>query len=104
MSAMDNLDTAVANQASCVPASHSARLAPAQKSLEQACTHLPDAVIRSAVDVKPIEALPEQENTMTSENKWTPEAIRALEPTTDLPTLGAIFECSRWKAYQMARH
>ena len=41
---------------------------------------------------------------MTSEDKWTPEAIRALGPTTDLPTLGAIFECSRWKAYQMARH
>ncbi len=40
---------------------------------------------------------------MTSENRWTPEAIRALGPTTDLPTLGAIFECSRWKAYQMAR-
>ena len=40
---------------------------------------------------------------MTSENKWTAEAIRALGPTTDLPTLGAIFECSRWKAYQMAR-
>ncbi len=41
---------------------------------------------------------------MTSENRWTPEAIRALGPTTDLPTLGTIFECSRWKAYQMARH
>ena len=41
---------------------------------------------------------------MTSENRWTQEAIRALGPTTDLPTLGAIFECSRWKAYQMARH
>jgi hypothetical protein len=40
---------------------------------------------------------------MTSESKWTPEAIRALGPTTDLPTLGAIFECSRWKSYQMAR-
>ena len=40
---------------------------------------------------------------MTSENTWTPEAIRALGPTTDLPTLGSIFECSRWKAYQMAR-
>jgi hypothetical protein len=104
MSAVDNLDTAVDNPASCVPALHSARLAPAQKSHQQACTHMPDAVICSAVDVKPIEALPEQENTMTSENKWTPEAIRALEPTTDLPTLGAIFECSRWKAYQMARH
>ena len=32
---------------------------------------------------------------MTSDSKWTPEAIRALGPTTDLPTLGAIFECSR---------
>ena len=41
---------------------------------------------------------------MTSKGKWTPEAIRALGPTTDLPTLGAIFECSRWKSYQMARH
>ena len=40
---------------------------------------------------------------MTSENRWTQEAIRALGPTTDLPTLGSIFECSRWKAYQMAR-
>ena len=40
---------------------------------------------------------------MTSKSKWTPEAIRELGPTTDLPTLGAIFECSRWKAYQMAR-
>jgi hypothetical protein len=40
---------------------------------------------------------------MTSQNRWTQEAIRALGPTTDLPTLGAIFECSRWKAYQMAR-
>jgi hypothetical protein len=35
---------------------------------------------------------------------WTPDAIRALGPTTDVPTLGAIFECSRWKSYQMARH
>ena len=40
---------------------------------------------------------------MTGKSKWTPEAIRALGPTTDLPTLGAIFECSRWKSYQMAR-
>ena len=40
---------------------------------------------------------------MSSQNRWTQEAIRALGPTTDLPTLGAIFECSRWKAYQMAR-
>ena len=41
---------------------------------------------------------------MTSNGTWTPEAIRALGPTTDLPTLGTIFECSRWKSYQMARH
>jgi hypothetical protein len=41
---------------------------------------------------------------MTSNGTWTAEAIRALGPTTDLPTLGAIFECSRWKSYQMARH
>lgn len=34
---------------------------------------------------------------------WTPEAIRALGPTTDLPTLSLIFDCSRWKAYEMAR-
>jgi hypothetical protein len=40
---------------------------------------------------------------MTSNGTWTPDAIRALGPTTDLPTLGAIFECSRWKSYQMAR-
>jgi hypothetical protein len=34
---------------------------------------------------------------------WTPETIRALGPTTDLPTLASIFDCSRWKAYEMAR-
>jgi hypothetical protein len=44
------------------------------------------------------------EDRMTSNTTWTPEAIRALGPTTDLPTLGTIFECSRWKSYQMARH
>jgi hypothetical protein len=44
-----------------------------------------------------------EKSTVTSKSKWTPEAIRALGPTTDLPTLGAIFECSRWKSYQMAR-
>jgi hypothetical protein len=43
------------------------------------------------------------EDRMTSNGTWTPEAIRALGPTTDLPTLGTIFECSRWKSYQMAR-
>ena len=40
---------------------------------------------------------------MTINTTWTPEAIRALGPTTDLPTLGTIFKCSRWKSYQMAR-
>jgi len=40
---------------------------------------------------------------MASNGTWTPEAIRALGPTTDLPTLGTIFKCSRWKSYQMAR-
>jgi hypothetical protein len=44
------------------------------------------------------------EDRMTSNGTWTPEAIRALGPTTDVPTLGTIFECSRWKSYQMARH
>ena len=33
---------------------------------------------------------------------WTPEAIRALGVTTDLPTLGKIFGISRTRAYQMA--
>ena len=33
---------------------------------------------------------------------WTPEAIRALGVTTDLPTLGNIFRVSRTRAYQMA--
>ena len=41
---------------------------------------------------------------MITNGTWTPEAIRALGPTTDLPTLGTIFKCSRWKSYQMARH
>ena len=36
-------------------------------------------------------------------NQWTPEAIRALGATTDVPTLGSIFGVSRWRAYQMAR-
>ena len=38
---------------------------------------------------------------MTSQ--WTPEAIRALGATTDLPTLGSILGVSRWKAYKMAQ-
>jgi hypothetical protein len=33
---------------------------------------------------------------------WTPEAIRALGATTDLPTLGSIFGLGRWRSYQMA--
>ena len=36
-------------------------------------------------------------------SQWTPEAIRALGPTTDLPTLGSILGVSRWKVYQMAQ-
>ena len=38
---------------------------------------------------------------MTSE--WTPEAIRALGATTDVPTLGDIFGLGRWQSYQMAQ-
>ena len=37
---------------------------------------------------------------MTSQ--WTPEAIRGLGATTDLPTLGSIFGLGRWRSYQMA--
>ena len=37
---------------------------------------------------------------MTSQ--WTPEAIRALGATTDLPTLGSIFGLSTWRSRQMA--
>lgn len=37
---------------------------------------------------------------MTSQ--WTPEAIRALGATTDLPTLGSIFGLSAWRSRQMA--
>lgn len=37
------------------------------------------------------------------DDMWTLERIRALGPTTDLPTLAAILRCSKWKAYQMAR-
>jgi hypothetical protein len=35
--------------------------------------------------------------------EWTPEAIRALGATTDVPTLGDIFGLGRWRSYQMAR-
>jgi hypothetical protein len=35
-------------------------------------------------------------------SQWTPEAIRALGATTDLPTLGSIFGLGRWRSYQMA--
>src|SRR5690242_15439416 len=34
--------------------------------------------------------------------QWTPEAIRALGATTDLPTLGSIFGLSTWRSRQMA--
>ncbi|MQA86722.1 MAG: DNA-binding protein [Streptosporangiales bacterium] len=34
---------------------------------------------------------------------WTLAEIRALGPTTDIPTLGKILGISRWKAYEMAR-
>jgi hypothetical protein len=34
-------------------------------------------------------------------SQWTPEAIRALGATTDLPTLGSIFGLGRWRSYQM---
>jgi hypothetical protein len=34
--------------------------------------------------------------------QWTPETIRALGATTDLPTLGSIFGLGRWRSYQMA--
>ena len=44
-----------------------------------------------------------REDRMTGNGTWTTEAVRALGPTTDLPTLGTIFKCSRWKSYQMAR-
>ena len=37
---------------------------------------------------------------MTSQ--WTPEAIRALGATTDLPTLGSIIGLSTWRSRQMA--
>jgi hypothetical protein len=35
-------------------------------------------------------------------SQWTPQAIRALGATTDLPTLGSIFGLGRWRSYQMA--
>lgn len=31
---------------------------------------------------------------------WTPEAIRALPPTVDLPTAGSLFGLSRWQSYE----
>ena len=35
--------------------------------------------------------------------QWTPEAIRALGATTDLPTLGEIFGLSTWRSRKMAK-
>jgi hypothetical protein len=37
------------------------------------------------------------------DSTWTAERIRALGSTTDVPTLASILQCSRWKAYEMAR-
>jgi hypothetical protein len=34
---------------------------------------------------------------------WTPETIRGLGATTDLPTLGRIFRIGRDKSYRLAR-
>lgn len=34
---------------------------------------------------------------------WTPDAIKNLGTTTDIPTAGDIFGLSRWRSYQMAR-
>jgi hypothetical protein len=42
-----------------------------------------------------------EEKTVTT-SQWTPETIRALGATTDLPTLGSIFGLGRWRSYQMA--
>jgi hypothetical protein len=42
-----------------------------------------------------------EEITVTT-SQWTPEAIRALGATTDLPTLGSIFRISTWRSRQMA--
>jgi len=36
-------------------------------------------------------------------SQWTPEAIRALGATTDVPTCGEIFGLGRWRSYEMAR-
>jgi hypothetical protein len=35
--------------------------------------------------------------------KWTPEAIRALGATTDVPTLGEIFGMSTWRSREMTK-
>jgi hypothetical protein len=43
---------------------------------------------------------PQGDDLMTSQ--WTPESIRDLGATTDLPTLGSIFGLGRWRSYQMA--
>jgi len=52
MHVLDNLDAAVQNLAGQVPGSHSARLAAAQTGLEDAYTHLREALICSAVDFR----------------------------------------------------
>jgi hypothetical protein len=36
------------------------------------------------------------------DSRWTSKAIRDLDPTTALLTLGAVFGFSRWQSYHMA--
>ena len=44
-----------------------------------------------------------KETALTMTIQWTPEAIRALGATTDLPTLGEIFGLSTWRSREMAK-
>lgn len=44
-----------------------------------------------------------KETALTMTIHWTPEAIRALGATTDLPTLGEIFGLSTWRSREMAK-
>jgi hypothetical protein len=50
----------------------------------------------------PSEAARHQQGEIPMTSQWTPEAIRALGATTDLPTLGSIFGLSTWRSRQMA--
>lgn len=44
-----------------------------------------------------------KETALTMTIQWTPEAIRTLGATTDLPTLGEIFGLSTWRSREMAK-